>query len=339
MSHELEMKDGQASMFYAGEVPWHRLGTRVEREITAAAAIKVAGLDLDAALQPIYLSGSNTVDGIPVIGGEISEKKAVVREDGRILGVVGNGYHIIQNRECFDFMDAIIGEGQAVYHTAGSLFDGRRIFITVKLPNSMTIGPDKVDKYLLLSSSHDGSLANRVKFTPIRVVCSNTMSMALTSERGKKGAEEVYIKHSKQYASKINTARETLGLAAYYYEQIELCFNKLLDTKITDAGIQEFVEDLLPGTKDENGNYKATTRTQNIRDSIVSRACNGIGIASIRNTKWAAYNGVTEYIDHLKASNVRDGRKEEDVHFDSVIYGSGSVLRQRAYDLLSTKTY
>jgi len=171
MAHNIEIKDGQACMFYAGETPWHRLGTQVEKEVTAAAAIRLAGLDWKVEKRPMYIAGQARVDGIPVLGPEIPDKFAVVRtEDNHVLGVVGSAYECIQNAEAFGFLDGLVGEGLAMFHTAGSLFGGRKVFVACKLPESINVGPDRVDKYLLLATGHDGNTLMQVKWTPIRVV-------------------------------------------------------------------------------------------------------------------------------------------------------------------------
>ena len=145
MSDAIEIRDGQANMMYAGETPWHGLGIHVENEVTAAAAIKLAGLDWICEKRPLFTRGQKEIDGIPVIGTEVSGTVAVVRvEDGRVLGIVSPKYSIIQNNECFDFIDTLVGSGEAVFHTAGSLFGGSIIFCTVKLPNDAKVGDDLV---------------------------------------------------------------------------------------------------------------------------------------------------------------------------------------------------
>lgn len=151
MAHEIEiMENGTARTFYAGEEPWHGLGQAVEREVTSEAAIKLAGLDWTVEKREMFLPGKVKIDDIPVVGQQVPKFFATVRtEDESILGVVGNEYTVIQNEEAFAFLDLLVSEGAAMYNCAGSLFGGRRIFITCKLPESMQVGPDQVDKYLV----------------------------------------------------------------------------------------------------------------------------------------------------------------------------------------------
>jgi phage/plasmid-like protein (TIGR03299 family) len=177
MAHELATTDGRMAMMYSGEVPWHRLGTRLHEPATAREAITPAGLDYLAELQAIQ-----TIDGTPV-----PQRKAVVRSDSRdILGVVGNSYVPVQNHHAFTFLDAVVADGSLRYHTAGSLGKGERIWMLAKLPNDIQVknSDDVTEKFLLLSNSHDGSSSLRVFFTPIRVVCANTLAIAALDSRG-----------------------------------------------------------------------------------------------------------------------------------------------------------
>lgn len=324
MAHEIETVNGQARMVYAGEVPWHGLGQQVEKEITAAAAIKLAGLDWKLEKQPIYLKSKVEIDNIPVVGELIPNQLAIVRpEDKQIMGVVTNAYELIQNSECFDFMDGIIGEGQAVYHTAGSLFGGRIIFLTVKLPYDATVGPDKIQKYILLSSSHDGSQALSVRWTPVRTVCANTLEFAKSN-----CSQTFKIRHRRNYREKVAEARRVLQLTDAYYAQMEKEFNKLLDTQFTNGQMIEFTEKLLP----TEGNV--STQTKNKRNRLVELFHTGKGNAAVANTRWAAYNSVTEYVDHVAKFRTREGVSENEAHMNGVFFGSGSELKQKALQLL-----
>lgn len=319
MAHEVE------SMFYAGEVPWHGLGEKVEKEITAAAAIRFAGLDWQLEKQPLFLKGKNEIDGIPVIGNSVPNAFAVVRPvDSKVLGVVSGAYEIIQNHECFDFMDSVIGEGQAVYHTAGSLFGGSIIFMTVKLPTDAQVGPDKIEKYLLLSSSHDGSQALSIRWTPVRVVCANTLSAAFGSFSG-----EFKIRHCRNYKDKVEQARKVLELTEHYYNQIEILFGRLLETSFSHGEMEEFTEILVP----TEGNVSKQTKSK--RQKLVDLFYTGQGNVAVKNTKWAAYNAVTEYADHYATIRKREGVSSSEARMNSAIYGSGQVLKQRALELLN----
>jgi Domain of unknown function (DUF932)/Tetratricopeptide repeat len=181
MPHSVE------SMMYAGQVPWHGLGTPVSTEVTAGDAIKHAGLSWHVDLQPVF-AGAGLVQSL------VAGVKATVRNtDQRALGVVGDRYMPVQNEDAFAFFDSVVGEGQAIYHTAGSLDGGRRVWVLAKLPGEVRLHQDEVtEKYLLLMNSHDGSTALRMLFTPVRVVCQNTLNLAM---RGT-SAEGIAIRHT-----------------------------------------------------------------------------------------------------------------------------------------------
>lgn len=327
MAHEIEIRDGQACMVYAGEKPWHGLGTAVETEITAAAAIKLAKLDWECEKQPIFIRGKAEVDGIPVIGSSFPDKVAVVRKvDNSILGIVGQNYEIIQNTDCFDFMDDIIGSGQAVYHTAGSLFGGRKVFLTVKLPDDAMVGNDRINKFILLTTSHDGSLALNVRWTPIRVVCNNTMNAALSRH----AQASMTIRHTKNYKEKVSEARKVLELTDYYYKVMEQEYNKLLDAEFKESEMNDLLEKLFPAKEDGT----VSTVTQNTRSKVMNLFYNGIGVKPVQNTRWAAFNAVTEYADHHRTNMVHGDKDPKEVRMRSSIFGSGAELKQEAYDLL-----
>ena len=224
MAHELSTVNGRAGLIYVGEVPWHGLGSRLDAPATPPRRSTPPGLDLEVGLSPLA-----TADGTPV-----PRKKAVVRRDnGEVIGVVGNGYVPVQNREAFGFLDAVAADGAVRYHTAGSLRRGERIWLLGKLPGQIRVrgSEDLTEKYLLLSNSHDGSSALRVFFTPIRVVCANTLAMA---DRGGKG-EGIAIRHQGNLPAKIREAQEVLGLARRYYDDLGIRLDFLAGHQPTAA--------------------------------------------------------------------------------------------------------
>jgi phage/plasmid-like protein (TIGR03299 family) len=336
MAHEVE------SMFYAGEVPWHGLGKGVESEKTAQEAIVLAGMDWTSHLEPIYLAGKKHVDNIPIIGEKIEDKQAVVRDtDNAILGVVGPNYNIIQNQNCFDFLDDIIGAGQAVFHTAGALHGGKRIFITIKLTEEMKIGQDEISKYLLLAAGHDGTMAVHVKFTPIRVVCNNTLSLALhanvTPGKTRLIQDTFRIKHTQNYTTRVEECRKALKLSDFYYTHMEQEFNKMLDQTFSESQFSKFAEKLLPDKPNKDGEVKPSVRRQKTRDNLLKIFTEDPTTAHCRKTRWAAFNAVTTYVDHNRPTRVEEGKNPNDLHFDTVLYKSGRKIRETAYQLLTSK--
>lgn len=200
MAHEPAEMNGRTAMMFYGETPWHKLGTRLERPATASEAITAAGLDYTVELKELA-----TTDG-----SQVPQRKAVVRGDTeRVLGVEGNSYVPMQNVECFSFLDAVVTE--RVSHS-GSTRQGERIWLLAKLPGYIRVrGSDDVtEKFLLLSNSHNGTSALRVYFTPIRVVCANTLAMAERKSRG----HGMSVLHKGDLGAKVHEAQTVLGLAA-----------------------------------------------------------------------------------------------------------------------------
>ena len=315
MAHDLFMNEetGKASMFYVGEVPWHKLGTRLNEPATAEEAIEAAGLDFTVKLKPVRTTVDRRSKTIP-------NTYATIRTDtGGILGVVGSRYQPIQNREAFTFFDSLVGENEAIYHTAGVLGKGERIWILAKLPDYIKVGKkDIVDKYLLLTNSHDGSSVVRAKLTPIRVVCNNTLSVALTGTE-----QEVRIRHTASAVDKLEEAHKLLGLTNILYEQLDDIFNTMSLRKISEKQLIDYVKTLVP----ENPDATYQTRNENIRTSILDLHETGLGADMARGTMWGAYNAVAEYADHVQAS------KNPDKHLKSIWFGSGERMKLQAFKL------
>lgn len=314
MAHEIE------SMMYAGQVPWHGLGTRVPEDVTSVEAIRLAGLDWRVDMAPVQAVMSNGAVATPVSGA-----RAVVREvDGCALGIVGDRYCPIQNVEAFSFFDEVVGAGQAIYHTAGSLKGGRRVWILAKLPGEIRVtGDDVTEKYLLLANSHDGSSALRMLFTPVRVVCANTLNLAL----GRSGRQGISIRHTASAPMRIAEAQRALGLANRYYDEFAVTAERFAASRFTDLQMRQLSEELFPANDEV-----ASRRTANIRDKVVELFETGAGHESIRGTAWAALNAVAEYTDHHRGVSDRAGAT--DARVASLWWGSSATLKVRAHQLI-----
>lgn len=320
MGHELSIVNGRTSMMYVGDVPWHGLGTRLDSPATARETIAAAGLDYD-----VSLSDLTTVGGVSV-----PSKKAVVRSDtNEVLGVVGNSYVPVQNRQAFGFLDAVAADGGIRYHTAGALRRGERIWLLGKLDGRIRVkgSEDVTEKFLLLSNSHDGSSALRVFFTPIRVVCANTLAMA--DQRGK--GEGIAVCHQGDIAAKIQEAQEVLGLARRYYDDLEARIDFLAGHHPTAAQLARYFEELYPDPADGGGN----SRARNVRDVLHDLFERGKGqeIPAIRHSTWAAFNAVTEFADHHRSTRGRTELERTANRLDSAWFGSGARLKERAFKL------
>jgi phage/plasmid-like protein (TIGR03299 family) len=331
MAHELEMQaDGTARMFYAGTAPWHGLGTAVEKELTWEGAIRLAGLDRwNVQLAPLgALTHSGTWE-------EIEGRQAIMRGmDGQVYGVVTDAYEVIQNEEAGAFLESLVGEGLAMFHTAGSLFGGRRVFVCCKLPDSMEIGPDQVDKYLVALWGHDGTMAFHIKWTPIRVVCWNTASAAFAISGGRVHATDcVSIVHRSNWKDRAAEAREALELTNLYYQRVEECFQRLLQRPFSDSDFTTLAQRLYPDKVKDNGGVidKSAARAKLTR---LFHEGKGMDHPEVRNTRWAAYNAVTEYVDHYWRYQKGKYGGPEDVRMNHVIWGQGAQLKKQVLEML-----
>jgi len=310
-------------MMYTGNAPWHKLGVQLDNPATAAEAIEAAQMEWSVITKPVYVR--NQAGGFE----EVDGKRAIVRADTQeVFTIMGNGYEPVQNKDAFSFFDAVIGQGEAIYHTAGSLYGGKRIWVMAKLPDDIKITPDDViQPYILLSNSHDGSTALRMQITPIRVVCANTLSVALGSNGG------FYAKHTRNVMQRAKDAREVLGLANAYYEMFARQVDQLVNTRMTVIEVQEYLQKVYQFKADQtyaDQDHRIVKAYETTLD-LLGHPTNTLG--GIQGTQWAAYNAVTYYIDHEKP--VRGQAYRDDRILDSSWFGTGAGIRQRAYDLLT----
>ena len=317
MQHELATTNGQPAMMYAGETPWHRLGTKLDEPATAAEAITSAGLDYLVQLEPL-----TTADGIPV-----PQRKAVVRTDtNEVLGVVGNSYQPVQNHQCFGFLDAVVADEQLRYHTAGALGKGERVWMLAQLPGQIRVknSDDVTEQFLLLSNSHDGSSALRVYFTPIRVVCANTLGMAERRSRG----QGISIIHKGDLAAKIGEAQDILGFAKRFYDDLEARINHLANHYPSQQQLSIYFESLYPDRENQNNG-----RAKNIRAELQRLYEDGVGqdIPEIRHSTWAAFNAVVEYVDHHRSTRGQSSKERASRRLESAWFGSGARLKAEAW--------
>ncbi len=188
------------TMFYTREKPWHGLGTRVEEAPNSKEALILAGLNWNVYQSPIWTEKETMIPGY----------KANIRDaDDKVLGVVTDRYKVIQNSEAFSFTDDLLGDG-VTFETAGSLQEGRRTWILAKMPQRFIIAGDEITPYLVFMNSHDGSGAVKVAMTPIRVVCQNTLNLAL---RDAKRSWSTH--HTGKIETKMQQAKQTLFQAEH----------------------------------------------------------------------------------------------------------------------------
>jgi len=317
MSHGLEQKDGKTSMFYAGsnETPWHKLGTYLgENAVTAEEAIKAANMEWEVSLHPVY-SGFAELK-------EIDDFKAVIRQDtGDVLGIRKQKYTPYQNKDAFKVLDPFIGEGKACWHTAGVLGKGERVWIQAKLPGYIEVTKnDIIEKYLFLTNSHDGSTGIKLGFSPQRIVCANTLKMALVSDQ----SSIMNIKHTKNHEIKIKQALKVLGLVEKIAEDFEIDAKKMYEFKMSDADIDAYLAEVINITKEAKEKVELYKDKSFIRYKEYIEGGLGTNIVGVRGSLWGAYNAITESIDHPT-------RKVKDLLQYSQ-FGAGRIIKDRAWD-------
>lgn len=267
------------TMMYVREKPWHGLGTCVEKAPTSREALELAGLDWEIEGKPVY-----DESGL-VIPGYVANTRST---DARVLGIVSNKYSVVQNREAFDFTDALIGEG-VTYETAGSLRGGKQIWLLGKMPDAKILG-EAFEPYICFTNTHDGSGAVRACMTPIRVVCNNTLNMALSEAK-----RAWSTPHRGNVQAKLEEARQTLQLAERYLVSLDEEADRLANAKMSDDEIKAALDKLFELPKDATERMKRTAEAA--KDEIIVCAFRP-DLAQFLNTKWGFVNAVSDYVGH-----------------------------------------
>lgn len=312
------------TMMYAKATPWHGEGTYVGDEaVDAATAITAAGLGWGVELRPVYQLVPEDLGAVSIdFHREIPNVKSVTRDsDHKSLGIVSDRYVPVQNTQAFGFMDSLVGGSGLRYQTAGALAGGRKVWLLAELTaDHFEVTPgDEVIPYLLLSNSHDGSGALRVKFTTVRVVCQNTLSMALRSRGG------VSITHTGDVVSKLRAAEHVLGLArkevAAHAEWTQI----LAATTMSADDWTGFLDALLPVPDDRDPARVLGKRS--LLDELLEDAP---GADTAPGTWWAGLNAVTNYTTHhatVRGANGPDGGARK---LDALWYGAGDKMNRAA---------
>jgi phage/plasmid-like protein (TIGR03299 family) len=240
------------------------------------------------------------------------------------LGVVGKDYTPLQNRDAFRFFDPIVGQDAAVYHTAGALGQGERVWILAKLPGHIRVAKDDIsEKYLLLSNSHDGKSSVQIKFTPVRVVCQNTLTLAL-------GDGQAYrVIHHADIRSKLESAHQMLGLINDRFDEMEETFQAMSRVKMDTNRLSDYLATVYPEVK-EAEKMELVKRDRSWSEFFFDQG-RGNRLPGVAGSLWAAFNGVTEWQDHRKS------RQNENQRLVSTWYGSSYQTKARAYSVAMDK--
>lgn len=303
---------------------WRKLGKPVGNAMTAQEAIKLGGLDFTVRVseEPV----STTVDGKTLIVPNKFMTYADIPGNGlKALGVVGQRYTPIQNIEAFDLLNNIVDESGANYDSAGIIGDGRRCYITMKLPNTISVanGNDAIDTYLNCVNSHDGSSSFKIQVTFLRLICTNGMT-------GMVGGESITLRHTSNATVKVQEARDALHLVFAQQEQFEAEIQKMLNTKMSDKEYKSFVETLIPTPTEDS--IRKVNSTEKVRGELMGLWRSDTQ-ANVKQTAWAAYSAVTEYVDWFKPIRGK-GTDKELLRAERKLTGSSS-LKNRAFELLT----
>lgn len=311
MAHNINRTNGKDSIVWAGQTPWHRLGTQLPEAFSAAEALRHGGLDYT-----VTKVGLQTVDGAAV-----PNRYALRRTDtGAVLGVCAGMYQPLQNRDAFAFFDGVFGKDKARYEVAGVLGDGERVWLLAKLPGEFeAIKGDALNQYLLLTNGFDTNEPVRARFTPVRVVCQNTLSLALS-----KTASEVRVQHIGNVKAKMDIAGNLLRAAGLYFDETKELFRGFAKYGMKQAEVSGYFAEVITGDRSANVNeLHPVTRNRILKVQELNETGIGHDIKGVRGTLWGAYNAVTEYVDHVRTG--------EDLGY--IVDGGGAKLKQRAFEV------
>jgi phage/plasmid-like protein (TIGR03299 family) len=307
MAHDLESVNGQTAFASLRQPAWHGLGTVFTDEVNTNEMLKLAHLDnWNVRLEDVALPEGFDSDKSYSF---VTRTNPFDKSKNDVLGVVGERYVPLQNEDLFSFGDNLL-DGGGRWETAGSIKGGRVVFGSIALTDSITLDPngiaDKIDNYLLINTSHDGSIAIQASITPVRVVCANTLNLALSSFKGKKDVKQTFkIRHTQTAEGKIAVAREALGLAHKYIDEFSTMANEMIQTEITKAQFDKIVELAYPApAKDAKGSQKKYDGKIDLLQSIYVGDFNN----TISGTAWGAFNALTERLDWYR--NSRGGNNE-----------------------------
>jgi len=327
------MSANVGEMFYYGEVPWHGEGEELNQPANMEEAIKYGGLDWEAEMVGLRTDEEPT--------SEVATRVAIVRKDRpkghpeRVLGVAHKYFKPLQNREGIRIFDSIFGKGKRVYHTGGYLGSGEVVWVLAELPTNIRVmRGDKVKPYALFSNSHNGSIAIDFRLTTVRVVCQNTLSLALEDNNKK-----TFIKHAHQgdYADLQSEVEGFFANTLKAVDNLETQFKQMLDRKFDDDLTKDYIEKVFPiplrpkkaefDKRVDNSYRSRVKKAKNARMKIAHLRLYGMGanLPGVQDSLWGTFNAVLEYIDHYE--------RDEGANISSSLFGPGAVLKRKAFRL------
>lgn len=313
MAHALEMINGEAQMAYAGDVPWHGLGVKVSNDLTPEQMLKAAGLNW-------------TVDPVELFA-EVGDKRlatghrALVRStDQRVLDVITDDWNPVQNQEAFEFFNDFVGAGEMEMHTAGSLKDGKIVWALAKVKESFELfdGRDQVDAYLHFTNPHSYGQSIDVRFTPIRVVCNNTLTLSLNM----KSKNMVKVSHRREFDP--DMVKEALGVAKHKLDQYKEMAQFLSKKRYNDENVVDYFKRVFPVLTTKTDSEKVLSKSAERALDIIKYDSQP-GAEFGKGTWWEAFNAVTYMTDHEIGRSV-------DSRLTSAWYGANKNLKTKALE-------
>jgi phage/plasmid-like protein (TIGR03299 family) len=340
MAHNINFNEatGKHAFFSVQEKPWHGLGQFVQHFPTSREAIRFAQLNYTVEKRPLFTYDTENQRANPDVELAIADVDvpnyfATVRTDtDTVLGVVGKDYEVVQNVDAFAFFDAIVGGDGIQYETAGALGNGERIFITAKLPSYIKVGrEDLIEQYLFLTTSHDGSGSITAAFTPVRIVCNNTLNAALRNH-----SNAVKIRHTAGAKERLEQAHRLMGIANKLADELELVFNQWSKVRITDTQVRKLIQLAMVPNKEVLQNLQGgkddelSSHFKNMCNNVFAYAMNNPTqhMETTEGSVFGAYNAVTGYFQNCRSY------KDGETKLKSLLFGGTAQTKtQKAFDL------
>lgn len=310
---EMKVAANVESMFSVRVTPWHGLGTIVEDAPASADALRLAGLDWRVEQTDVYTRCFERIPGY----------KANIRStDQKVLGVVTDRYQIVQNEDAFAFTDKLLGEG-VTYETAGSIQDGRKVWMLARLPKKYMIDGDEIDPYFVIMNSHDGSCAIKAAMTPIRVVCQNTLNLALNQAR-----RSWTTKHTAKIMDRMKEAEQTLFFAQTYMDELGKGIHKLNQIQLSDKKVMEYMSEFFPTTPDlSDGQVRNNLKLLN---DMKRRYFDAPDLKHVGKNGYRFLNAVSDFATH--AEPIRKTKNYQENLFVKTV--EGNLLIDKAYRMV-----
>ena len=309
MAHEIEINGDQATFASFREPAWHKLGTVFNEEVSTQQMLELAHLDSwNVRLEEIAIPTGFASDKSHYF---VARTNPFDKKQTDVLGVVGERYRVLQNEDLFEFGDALL-DGGGRWETAGSIKGGRQVFGSFALERDVVIDEkgvgDKINSYLLVNTSHDGSIAIQASVTPVRVVCANTLNLALGTGVGRNRStkQSFKIRHTQTAQGKVQAAREALGIANAYLDQFSIMANDLIQREITQDKFAEIIRLAYPAPE-KDGKQIAKTKWAN-KINTIEEIYQSDTTHMIAGTAWGALNAMTERLDWWRSA--RGGNTE-----------------------------